>query len=103
MKFHLETKVGSVKVENGRAVATATKGGDELNFEADKVLVSVGRRAFAEGVGADKIGVALDERGRIKVDEMFRTNIAASTRSATSSRARCWRTKPRRKASPASS
>ena len=51
------------------------KGGEELNFEADKVLVSVGRRAFAEGVGADKIGVALDDRGRIKVDEMFRTNV----------------------------
>src|SRR6266436_3347441 len=76
IKFHLETKVGSVKVTNGRAIATATKGGEELNFEADKVLVSVGRRAFAEGVGADKIGVALDERGRIKVDEMFRTNVA---------------------------
>ena len=75
MKFHLETKVGSVKVSNGRAVATATKGGEELTFEADRVLVSVGRRAFAEGVGADKIGVALDERGRIKVDKMFRTNV----------------------------
>ena len=75
MKFHLETKVGSVKVTNGRAVATATKGGEELNFEADKVLVSVGRRPFAEGVGAGKIGVALDDRGRIKVDERFRTNV----------------------------
>jgi dihydrolipoamide dehydrogenase len=75
IKFHLETKVGSVKVTNGRAVATATKGSEELNFEADKVLVSVGRRAFAKGVGADKIGVALDERGRIKVDQNFRTNI----------------------------
>ncbi len=75
MKFHLETRVGSVKVTNGRAVATATKGGEELNFEADKVLVSVGRRAFAEGVGADKIGVALDDRGRIIVDEKFQTNI----------------------------
>ncbi len=75
IKFHLETKVGSVKVTNGRAIATANKGGEEVNFEADKVLVSVGRRAFAEGVGADKIGVALDERGRIKVDDHFRTNV----------------------------
>ncbi|MEO7168379.1 MAG: dihydrolipoyl dehydrogenase [Spartobacteria bacterium] len=75
MKFHLETKVGAVKVVNGRALATATKGGEELNFEADKVLVSVGRRAFAEGVGADKIGVALDDRGRIKVDAKFQTNV----------------------------
>ena len=75
MTFHLDTKVGSVKATDGRAVATATKGGEELNFEADKVLVSVGRRAFAEGVGADKLGVAMDERGRIKVDEKFRTNV----------------------------
>ncbi|HEY1582490.1 MAG TPA: dihydrolipoyl dehydrogenase [Chthoniobacterales bacterium] len=75
MKFHLETKVGSVRVANDRAIATATKSGEELNFEADKVLVSVGRRAFAEGVGADKIGVAIDERGRIKVDQHFQTNI----------------------------
>ncbi len=75
MKFHLETKVGSVKVENGRAVATATKGGEELKFEADKVLVSVGRRAFAKGVFGEKLGVALDDRGRVKVDEHFRTNV----------------------------
>ena len=75
MTFHLDTRVGSVKVTNGRAVATATKGGEELNFEADKVLVSVGRRAFAEGLGADQLGLAVDERGRIKVDERFRTNI----------------------------
>ncbi|HEV2805323.1 MAG TPA: dihydrolipoyl dehydrogenase [Chthoniobacterales bacterium] len=75
MTFHLETKVGSVKVENGRAVATATKGQEELKFEADKVLVSVGRRAFARGVFGEKLGVAMDDRGRIKVDEHFRTNV----------------------------
>jgi dihydrolipoamide dehydrogenase len=75
MAFHLETKVGSVKVEKGRAVATATKGGEELKFEADKVLVSVGRRAFAKGVFGEKLGVALDDRGRVKVDEHFRTNV----------------------------
>ena len=75
MKFHLGTKVTEVKVENGRAIAKATKGEEALTFEADKVLVSVGRRAFAEGVGADTIGVELDERKRIKVDAHFRTNV----------------------------
>jgi len=75
MKFHLETKVDSVKVRNGRAIATASKGGNQFNFEADKVLVSVGARSLEKKEGADKIGVALDERGRIKVDEMFRTNV----------------------------
>lgn len=75
MTFHLETKMTGVEIKEGRAIATASKGSEELKFEADKILVSVGRRAFAEGVGADKIGVALDDRQRIKVDKNFRTNI----------------------------
>src|SRR5437588_4313934 len=74
MAFHLETKVSAVKVENGRAVATATKGEEELKFKADKVLVSVGRRAFAKGVFGDSVRVAMDDRGRIKVEEHLRTN-----------------------------
>src|SRR5882757_956659 len=37
MTFHLETKVSALKVENGRATATATKGSEELKFDADKV------------------------------------------------------------------
>jgi dihydrolipoamide dehydrogenase len=73
--FHLETKVTSVRVENGRATAVATKGTEELKFDADKVLVSVGRRPFSEGVGAEKVGVEFDERRRIKVDKNFRTNV----------------------------
>src|SRR5213595_3767922 len=73
--FHLETKVSAVKIDNGRATATATKDGKEMKFDADKVLVSVGRRPFSEGVGAEKIGVELDEKKRIKVDKHFRTNI----------------------------
>ena len=75
MRFHLETKVSAVKVENGRAVATATKGNEELKFEADKILVSVGRKPFSEGLGAEKVGVEFDEKKRIKVDQHFKTNV----------------------------
>ncbi len=75
MKFHLETKVTSVKIDNDRVTATATKGNEELKFEADKVLVSVGRRPFSEGLGAEKVGVAFDEKKRIKIDNHFRTNV----------------------------
>ena len=75
MTFHLESKVSALKVENGRATATATKGNEELKFEADKVLVSVGRKAFSEGLGADKVGVEFDEKKRIKVDKHFKTNV----------------------------
>lgn len=75
MTFHLEAKVSAVNVENGRATVTATKDGHELKFEADKVLVSVGRRPFSDGLGMEKVGVDVDEKKRIKVDEHFRTNV----------------------------
>ena len=73
--FHLETKVSAVKIDNGRVTATATKEKEELKFDADKVLVSVGRRPFSEGLGAEKIGVDFDEKKRIKIDKNFRTNV----------------------------
>ena len=73
--FHLETKVSAVKIDYGRVTATATKGKEELKFEADKVLVSVGRRPFSEGLGAEKVGIEFDEKKRIKVDKNFRTNV----------------------------
>jgi dihydrolipoamide dehydrogenase len=75
MTFHLEAKVSGVKVDEGRATVTATKDGQELKFDADKVLVSVGRRPFSDGLGAEQVGVALDEKKRIKVDKHFRTNV----------------------------
>jgi dihydrolipoamide dehydrogenase len=75
MTFHLETKVSAVKLDKGRVAATATKGKEELNFDADKVLVSVGRRPFSDGLGAEKVGIQLDEKKRIKIDNHFRTNV----------------------------
>src|SRR5437667_2450910 len=75
IKFHLETKVTGVKVENGRVIASAEKANEKLTFEADKGLVSVGRKPFSEGLGAEKVEVEFDERKRIKVDKHFRTNI----------------------------
>src|SRR5207248_1105677 len=75
MTFHLEAKVNAVKVDDGRATVTATKDGQELKFDADKVLVSVGRRPFSDSLGAEKVGVELDEKKRVKVDNRFRTNV----------------------------
>src|SRR5213079_1063140 len=73
--FHLEAKVSAIEVSNGHVTATATKGSEELKFEADKVLVSVGRKPFSEGLGAEKVGVEFDEKKRIKVDPHFKTNV----------------------------
>ncbi len=73
--FHLEAKVSAIEVKDGRAIATAAKGSEELKFEADTVLVSVGRKPFSEGLGAEKVGVEFDEKKRIKVDQHFKTKV----------------------------
>ena len=41
----------------------------------DKVLVCVGRRPVTDGLDLDKIGVAMDKRGFITVDQHFQTNV----------------------------
>ena len=60
-------------VEAGKVIY---KKGDEVNeVPADKVLLSIGRRAFTEGLGLETIGVET-ERGKIKTDDKGETNIA---------------------------
>ena len=44
-------------------------------LDADVVLVAVGRKPFTEGLGLDVVGVALDERGRIRTDGQFKTSV----------------------------
>ena len=76
IKFLLETKVNGITVKDGVATVDASaKDGKALTLEADKVLVAVGRKAALGGTVADELGLALDERGRVKVDEHFHTNL----------------------------
>lgn len=51
------------------------QGGAEEKLSADIVLMAVGRKPYTEGLGLEKVGVALDERGRVNVDERFRTSV----------------------------
>ena len=51
------------------------KGGAAEEIKADIVLLSIGRRPFTQGLGLDAVGVALDERGRVKTDAHFATNV----------------------------
>jgi len=56
------------------AVKLEGKSGEET-MQVDKVLVAVGRRPNTHGSGFEKIGLDIDERGFIKVDEKRQTNI----------------------------
>ena len=56
------------------AILTAERDGKTLEFPADKILVSVGRRPYTDGLGLDLAGVQLDDRKRVKVDDHLRTS-----------------------------
>ena len=76
INFHLQTKVNSIKKNNKRAVVSATnKDGKKINFECDVVLVSVGRKPNTKNLNLDAIGIALDDKKRVKVDKNFQTNV----------------------------
>lgn len=51
------------------------KGGETETIQGDVVLLSIGRRPFTDGLGLDDVGVQLDNRGRVQVDDQFRTNV----------------------------
>jgi dihydrolipoamide dehydrogenase len=77
VQFKLSTKVTSAK-SNGSQVALtleAAAGGAPEKMTADIVLLAVGRRPYTEGLGLDKVGVALDDRKRVAVDHAFQTNV----------------------------
>ncbi len=76
LKFHLSTKVNSVnKNPNGAIVEATSKAGDIKKFDADVVLMSVGRKPNTNGLNLKKVGVELDDKGRIKTGKNFDTNI----------------------------
>jgi dihydrolipoamide dehydrogenase len=58
----------------GRAAITLDVGGRDVTLEADKVLVSVGRRPNSEGLGLEQVGVKV-EKGFVPVDRKLRTNV----------------------------
>ena len=75
MKFHLSSKVTSVQNNGSGAVVEFEKDGSAKSLEADIVLVSVGRKANTEGLKLENINIATDDRGRVKVDGHFKSNV----------------------------
>jgi dihydrolipoamide dehydrogenase len=77
IKTKLKTKVmGATKSKKGVTLKLEpAAGGAAEEMIADVVLVAIGRRPYVAGLGLDKVGVALDERGRIKVDSHYATNV----------------------------
>jgi dihydrolipoamide dehydrogenase len=78
LKFKLNTKVVSAeKTDDGKVSlkTEAAAGGKEEAIDADVVLVAVGRRPYVEGLNLEAIGVELDNKGRIVIDDQFNTSV----------------------------
>jgi len=70
--FHLGERADAVTRRDGGLVCTLPSGGTVLT---EKVLVTAGRVGNTADLGLDELGVGTDERGRVLVDEAFRTSV----------------------------
>jgi dihydrolipoamide dehydrogenase len=71
------TKVTSARVTGGAVtIEMQAPGGAAETLKVDILLVATGRGPVTDGLGAKEAGVAMDDRGYVKVDDLFRTNVA---------------------------
>ena len=77
IKFKMGSKVNSVKKNGSKVIINYTdvKNSKNESLEVDKVLVSVGRKPYTEGLNLEKVGVKKDDKGRIEVNEKLQTSI----------------------------
>ena len=75
MDVRVGTRVTGAAVENTHIGIQTDKDGQSETLEADRVLVSVGRRPALTGIDVKSLGLATGSRGEISVDAQMRTNL----------------------------
>jgi dihydrolipoamide dehydrogenase len=77
IKFKMGSKVNSVRknVKSATINYTDIKNSKEETVEFDKVLVSVGRKPYTEGLNLSKVGIIRDKKGRIEVNNKLQTAV----------------------------
>ncbi|WP_439121702.1 dihydrolipoyl dehydrogenase [Marivita sp.] len=77
LKFTLGAAVQSVDASKSKAKVTykLRKDDSEHTMDADVVLVSTGRRPYTDGLGLDALGIEMSQRGQIKTDAHWQTNV----------------------------
>ena len=78
IKFATSHKVTSVQKNGDIVIVKATDKKDrEVEFTGDYCLVSVGRKPYTEGLGLEKVGIKVNERGQIETNNHLQTNVAS--------------------------
>jgi dihydrolipoamide dehydrogenase len=77
IKFKMGSKVNSVNSKEDSVTINYTdiKNSKESVIKVDKVLVSVGRKPYTEGLNLSKVGVKKDNKGRIEVNSKLQTTV----------------------------
>jgi dihydrolipoamide dehydrogenase len=75
LKIETGARVTGMRLGGALPVLTAERDGKTLEFAAERILVAVGRRPYTDGLGLDRAGVSLDEKGRVRVDGRLRTGV----------------------------
>jgi dihydrolipoamide dehydrogenase len=77
IEFKLKTRVTGARQGNDGVTLSLepAEGGEAEEMKADVVLVAIGRRPYYSGLGLQEAGVELDERGRVKTDGHYATNV----------------------------
>lgn len=69
LEFLFEHKVTEAKAgKKGVDIKVQDKNGEEKKINSEILLVSVGRKPFTDGLGAENVGVKINDRGRVEVD-----------------------------------
>jgi dihydrolipoamide dehydrogenase len=74
-EIHYGTKAQGVVVKDGAATLTIEGKNGAQEIVADKVVVAVGFAPNGRGLGLEEIGVSLDARGHVLIDDHFETNV----------------------------
>ena len=76
LKIELGVKVGEIKTDKkGVHISYTNAKGEAQQLEVDKLIVSIGRTANTIGLNPEAVGLKLDERGAIVVDDDCKTNL----------------------------
>ena len=71
---HLSSKVAHVEHKKGAMEVVVNTPGGDVGVPADKILVAIGFVPNTKGLGLDKVGVDLDDRGHVVVDDQLRSS-----------------------------
>jgi len=75
-EFYFQHKVtGATNTGEGVTVKAQNTKGEEITFDGDYCLVSIGRKPYTEGLGLENAGVQMGERGMIAVNDHLETNV----------------------------